>query len=187
MRPAAAPVALGHLLHRFGKAGHGVVLLVLSPLAALPIPFSSVPAGIGILVVGIRMLLGRERAWLPAPLRRVRITRQHVLAALRRLARFLRFLGVHPRPRLAPLVSPAGRRVVGLSVTCAGVAVLLPVPFGNQLPALAMATLGIGLVRRDGAALLIGHALVLASVAWVTTLVAIGHRFATWGAALFWG
>ncbi len=45
--------------------------------------------------------------------------------------------------------------------------VVLPIPFGNLLPALALMLIGLGLVFRDGIAVILG--LLMSGVAWVAT------------------
>ena len=47
------------------------------------------------------------------------------------------------------------------------VIVVLPIPFGNVLPALAMMLIGLGLVFRDGVAMILG--LLMSGVAVVAT------------------
>ena len=68
----------------------------------------------------------------------------------------------------------AQRRLIGGSLVLNGLVILLPVPFGNQLPALGCAAYGLGLIRRDGVMILAGHALVAAGLAWNAVLVLLG-------------
>jgi hypothetical protein len=53
--------------------------------------------------------------------------------------------------------------------------VVMPIPFGNVLPAVALSFIGLGLVFRDGAAVLLG--LLLSVVALVATT---GLLLMTW-------
>ncbi|MCB4821316.1 exopolysaccharide biosynthesis protein [Roseicella aerolata] len=185
-RPVPAEIALGVLLDRFRRAGHGVVLLALALPAVIPVPLAGLPAGLGLLVAGMRLLLGSERPWLPGALRRVRLPRPMVGAALGRFVRLLRRAGLRPRRRLEALGGPWGRQLAGLAVLINAGVILLPLPLGNQLPALAVASFGLGLLRRDGALLLAGHALTAAGLAWAATLLLVGHRLASWATLLLW-
>jgi hypothetical protein len=50
------------------------------------------------------------------------------------------------------------------------VALFLPIPFGNILPAAAIACVALGLAERDGLAVAVGYALALASVALLAAI-----------------
>jgi hypothetical protein len=187
--PRTETITLGELVDGAGRAGFGAVLLALALPAALPVPMTGMPAGIGVLITAGRLLLGYEHPWLPGPLRRVRLQRSAVRAGLRRLARLLRRAGRRPPRRggraAQSIGGPLGRWLTGVSVTLAGLVILVPIPFGNQLPGLAVAALGLGLLRRDAAALLAGHVLTLLALAWATAVLLAGHRLATWAAMPF--
>lgn len=62
------------------------------------------------------------------------------------------------RPRLFFLFGPVGDRLIGLVCTLLALVLILPIPFGNLLPAFAIGTLALGLFQRDGVIALIGYA-----------------------------
>jgi hypothetical protein len=82
---------------------------------------------------------------------------------LQRAERFL-------RPRLGMLLHPIPEQVVGAACLLLAVILLLPIPFGNIPPALAIAAFALGIVERDGLATLVGW---LASMGSLLILVAI--------------
>jgi hypothetical protein len=55
-----------------------------------------------------------------------------------------------------------------------GVVLVLPLPFGNQLPSLAVAAIGLGLLRRDGAFVIAGYGFAIATAAWTAALLLAG-------------
>jgi hypothetical protein len=67
------------------------------------------------------------------------------------------------RPRLGFLFGDVGERAIGLVCTLLGLVLILPLPFGNLLPGAAVSVLALSLVQRDGALLLVGYGLTLAS------------------------
>ena len=73
---------------------------------------------------------------------------------LPRLAKLERLLA----PRLGWLFGAWGDRVVGLVCTLLALVLILPIPLGNLLPALAIALMSLGLMQRDGIVLLLGYA-----------------------------
>jgi hypothetical protein len=58
------------------------------------------------------------------------------------------------RPRLLTLSEPTGERLIGLAALLLALLLFAPLPFGNLLPGLALALFGIGLIERDGVAII---------------------------------
>lgn len=182
-RAVVREVALGDLVDRAGWSGAGARLVVLAAPAFLPVPLlpTGTVAGAALALLAVQMLAGAPRPWLPARIRRLRLHRALLAAALARVLGLLRRLGLAPRPRLAWAVrTGTGRCVLAVSLLAAALVLMLPLPFGNQLPALAVAAFGLALLRRDGLAAMTGHALTLLAVGWAGALVVAG------GAALAW-
>ena len=174
-------VALGQLTERFGMAAAGAMLLLLSIPAFLPIPLpTGIPAGAAMALLGAQLAWGAERPWLPGWLARFRLRRDQVALGLARLFRLLRRLGLRLRCRLPEVVGANGRPrpLAGLVLVACGVVIILPLPFGNQLPSLAVAAIGLGLLRRDGAFVLAGYGLAAASAAWTAALLLAGAEIA---------
>jgi hypothetical protein len=109
------------------------------------------------------------------------LRRAVVAAGVARVLGLLRRIGLAPRPRLAWAARAGAARVLmALSLLAAGVVLVLPLPLGNQLPALAGAAFGLALLRRDGVAALAGHALTLLATAWAVALVLTGGAVLGW-------
>jgi hypothetical protein len=124
-------------------------------------------------------MAGLRRPWLPRFLLERSIARADfrrvVERAQPRLARVERML----KPRLSWMVSPVAERLLGAVFLVQAFIVSMPIPFGNQPPAVAMALLAIGIIERDGRCVLIG--LLVSVVAMVVALAVV-----TAGAAAVW-
>ncbi len=68
-----ATLTLGEALDFLGERGFGALLALLALPAALPLPAAgyAVPFGLGIFVLGIELIVGRPRPWLPARLLKI--------------------------------------------------------------------------------------------------------------------
>ncbi|WP_346825042.1 exopolysaccharide biosynthesis protein (plasmid) [Ralstonia solanacearum] len=64
--------------------------------------------------------------------------------------------GRHTRFRLSHLADPNWQSAIALVVGLMALIVVLPIPFGNLLPVLALMLIGLGLVFRDGVAVILG-------------------------------
>lgn len=63
------------------------------------------------------------------------------------------------RPRLALLTGRIGTCIVGVVCTMIALILVLPIPFANLVPAMALAALSLGLTCKDGLLLLSGYGL----------------------------
>jgi hypothetical protein len=170
-------VALGDLAGRFGMAGAGALLLLLAIPAFLPVPLpTGVPAGIAAALLGLQLAAGRSTPWLPGWVGRLRLRRDQLASGLARLLRLLGRLGLRLRRRWPGMVGRDGapRLLTGFMLVACGIVLVLPLPFGNQLPSLAIAATGLGLLRRDGVFILAGHVLAVVALAWAAMLLAFG-------------
>ena len=70
-------------------------------------------------------------------------------------------------PRLAALTSPAAERWIGGAIVVLAVVLSLPIVFGNQPPALAIALIALGLIEKDGAFVIAGLVAGIAAVGLV--------------------
>lgn len=89
---------------------------------------------------------------------------QRVLAGL--LSAYV-MAGFHAEARLSHLAIAGPRSATALAVGLVAAIVLMPIPFGNLPPALALMFTGLGLVLRDGVAVVLG--LPMSGVARVAT------------------
>ena len=58
-----------------------------------------------------------------------------------------------------------GKRLIGVAGLLLALVVFLPVPFGNSIPGLALVLMAVGLLGRDGLAVMAGAAVGLVGIA----------------------
>jgi len=159
-------ISLGALRDALGDRGFGVLLLIfaLPNLVPLNIPLLSAVLGLPLVLLAAQLTYGRPRPWFPDWLKNRSFPRAGfkavVLRTLPALERAERLL----RPRLTGLLSWTGERVVGGIVLFLALILTLPIPLANFLPAFAIAIFGLAVVEKDGAAVLAGIAVGVASV-----------------------
>lgn len=152
------PIRVQHLLQLHGESSMAVVLLVMSMVTLLPV------AGVGtVLSFGLftwAWAWARQRESLPGLHRIAQLPLPQALGAraLRWLARLHLWRARWMRARLQTLQAPVWRWLWALWVVCMALIILLPVPFGNVLPATSLLMFGLGLMARDGLLLLISLA-----------------------------
>jgi hypothetical protein len=175
-------VKLADIVAELGERAFGVAMLLFSLPNAVGIgviPGISTLFGVPQIILALQMLAGFERPWLPVWLLEKSIARADFERMIDRsmpvLVRVERYL----KPRAAALTGPFVERLMGLVFLVLAAVVSLPIPLGNQPPAVAIAVVALGLTARDGVFVAAGCAMGVAAVA-IASLVVLG------GAAVIW-
>lgn len=152
-------IRLGDLLAALGERAFGVMMLVLALPNAIglgAIPGVSTVFGLPQVVLALQMIVGRERPWLPSQLLDRSVARSDFVSVVAKstpyLQKFERFL----RPRWMALTSYVAERMLGVGFLILATIVSLPIVFGNQPPAIAIAIIALGMIERDGLVVILG-------------------------------
>jgi hypothetical protein len=173
-------IAVSDLLAALGDRALAALLFVFAVPNVLPVPpGTSAILGAPLVFLAAQLAFGR-RPWLPAVIARRTMTRTDFAALVRRIGPWLARAERLLRPRAEGLAVPPMEYVVGLVCLMLAVVLVLPVPLGNMLPALAISLLALGILERDGLWILFGLA-----TAAVSAVVASGVVFAMVKAAIY--
>jgi hypothetical protein len=154
---AEGEITLGELLDATGEQTYGLLVLLLSLPNLVPgLNVGLAPiGGTGLIALGAQLAWGRPHPWVPQRVKAQAIHKGRIKDALARfefqLRRF-RWRGGEQRPLSA--------RWMGLVIAWVGFLLALPVPlpFGNQLPAAILCLLGAALLEERPAWAWIGAA-----------------------------
>jgi hypothetical protein len=182
LRARKSELTVGEMVRRVEHGdGPGAVLFVLTLPVLLPLPPGvSMLLALPLLMIALQIVAGRRKLWMPDGLSRRPIDRAALVKLLHRLLPPLTRFEALVHPRLRFLTGPIGARVVGLACTLIAVVLVLPIPFANLVPAIALTMFALGLTRRDGLLILAGYGLMaLASVVIVLGAhgLAVGLRY----------
>lgn len=156
---------LRDLLAGLGRRAFGMLLLIATLPALIPVPAGGAVSGPIVVLVGLQMLCGRHEPWLPAAVARRGPHRgalarfyAKVQGALARLERLV-------RPRLSQVLHHrAAAMMSGVLLVLLGLLLSLPIPFTNYLFAGLLMLFAFALLERDG---------VLMLVAWTAGTIAV--------------
>ena len=155
-------VSVGFLVRQFRRRSFGGLFLLLAALALMPA--ASVLVGLVMLVPSFQLAIGYRAPILPRIVRRREFRVETVRRVGARAIPWLERAEGYARPRWPALTLPPYPQVMG--VLCFGLAlvVLLPLPFSNFPPALALLFLSVGLMQRDGVLIFAGMVLALGAL-----------------------
>ena len=173
-------LTLGELLDVFGDEGLLLLTMLLTVVFLIPvsIPGVSTVFGAAILLVGISRLIGRP-LWLPAKLKDRALPADKLRPGLMRGMVWVRRLEKISRPhRLRLFVDGRVQEVINsLAFILAALLLMAPfgfIPFSNTLPGLALLFYAVGLIQRDGGAMLLGHLSNIATIIYFSILIGGG-------------
>jgi hypothetical protein len=148
---------LGDLLSRFGPSAFGMLLFIGVLPAFIPIP--GVGGAIGgplIILVGVQLLLGLGKLWLPGFLARRGPHRRALISFRKRLSPWLMRLEKLVRPRLHTVLDHRlALSFTGLLLVLLGLLLALPIPLTNYLFGALLLLFALALLERDGALMLV--------------------------------
>jgi hypothetical protein len=149
--------SLRELVTAFEERGYGLLLVVLALPSAMPVPAPgySTPFGIILLLVGVQLALGRAAPWLPAWALDRRVSASLGRKMLGFGFGFFRRLEKWIRPRHEWMLAGGGRFAVAGVLLVMAALMTIPLPSTNTAPAIVIFLLGVGLIEKDGLAMVV--------------------------------
>ena len=164
-------ISIGDLLAALGDRALAALLFVFAVPNVLPVPpGTSTILGAPLVFLAAQLAFGL-RPWLPRVIADRTMSRDDFAALVRRISPWLTRAERLLRPRAVVLVLPPMEYLVGLVCLLLAVVLVLPIPLGNMLPALAISLLALGILERDGLWILAGLAAAAVSAAVVSGVV----------------
>ncbi len=179
-------VTIGEVLDCLGRTGVGLTIVLLSLITLIPIPG---PLGVGLgtclAFVALQVMAGSRRLWLPEWLRRRHLSPPLLQKMCARATPWLQKAERRMRRRrLKGLTGTLARSLIGLLMVLLGIAIALPLPTGNLLPAISLILLALAMTARDGMAMLAALGVSALALAWTGVLLVAGaqitDRLLTW-------
>lgn len=171
-RRPGAKLYLGEIVEAFGERAFGAVMLLFAIVNMLPWPPGGTTlTGAPLLFLSIELAWSRDTLWLPDWIERRSVKRETFQKLSGRFMKLIRFSEALSRPRLYFLTGPFGQGMIGLACLFLSAILVLPVFGGNLIPAIAIGFFALGVMQRDGLAVLLG---------WLTTGITVAILFLAW-------
>lgn len=162
--PAQA-VSIAQLLMGLGRRSFGMLLLISILPAFIPIPVGGAISGPLVMLIGVQLLFGRRRPWLPKWISRRSFQRDALARFSRRIDPWLARMERGIRPRALQVLDWRGAMLVtGLLLLLLGLLLSLPIPFTNYLFGSLLLLYALALLERDGALMLLAWGLGIITV-----------------------
>jgi hypothetical protein len=169
-------VSVGEIVAALGDRGLGVLIAIFAIPNMLPsaVPFGNSVVGLFPLIFAVHLACGFDRLMLPAFVANRSISTGTFKALVPRVATVLSWFERLLKPRFPGVTGLNIERVVGVICIVLALITIIPIPFAHNVPALALVLIGLGLIERDGLAIIIGAAIgVIGTVLYGLVLVGL--------------
>ena len=165
-------VSISALLDTFHERGFGFFLFLFALPAALPLPAVGYGTilGLPLVLLSGQQALGRRTIWLPSSWKTKSIKRTKLKSMIDGALPWTRRLEYIIKPRLAFVTSGIFKRIIGVFGLIMSLSVCVPLPLTNTVPSFGIALMAVGVVTRDGLAVIAGA---IIGMLWVGALVFI--------------
>lgn len=170
-REAQERITMREIATALDDRSFGAFLLVFALPNLIPLPpGATMVLGLPMIFVAWQVVIGYQKVWLPRAIADYAIDRATFQRMVAKVSPWLRSAENWVRPRNWPLDGAVRERLFGIFALLLAIICVLPIPFGNWLPAFAVAVLGVAHTERDGNCLAVGVLIGFVSIA-VATLV----------------
>ncbi len=177
-------ITIGELRDALSGRTYGLLILILAlpTLIPMPTPGLSAIVGMPLIFVTFQMMIGIETPWFPGWIEKRSFSRSQMERVLKRIIPIMKKLEIVIKPRLNCLVeSPAEHFIAAI---CLGLSwmIILPIPFGNALPAFCICLFALAILQHDGLLALLG---IIAAAISCTVIYLFMDTVISFGAGLF--
>ena len=152
----AEVLSLEMLMGGLGRRAFGMLLFVSILPAFIPIPVGGAISGPLVVLIGLQLLVGRRRPWLPKAISRRGPRRATLVRFDDRISPWLARLERLVRPRLQQVLRhPLATVYTGLLLVFLGLLLSLPIPLTNYLFGILLLLFAFAMLERDGMLMLV--------------------------------
>ncbi len=166
-------VSISSLLEAVHERGFGFILFIFAVPMALPLP---VPPGVNIILASPLILLtaqqalGRHTIWLPQFMLKKTIKSDSLRSIIKSSLPWFNKLEFLVKPRFEFITSGIFSNMIGIFGFIMALTICIPLPLTNTVPSLGIALMALGVIMRDGLAVILGA---IIGMLWVTILLMI--------------
>jgi hypothetical protein len=177
VRAREGSLPFGEVMALFEHRGFGFILLIAGIIGVFALPPLSTLAGTFQLIFAYQILRNYDYPHLPKMIARKQVSSKLVAMAMEKSLPLFRKFELLLRPRLLTLQTDTAWRMIGVMLVLFAVSVMIPLPFTNFLPSLAILLIGLGQMEKDGVAISIGLVIGIVGLLVTTLVLLLGAAF----------
>jgi len=157
---------MSDLLEALHERGFGFLLFIFALPAAIPLPGLGVNIIIALplLFLTAQQAMGRQSIWIPASIKHKSISRETFNGMVDKSLPLVKRIEFFVRPRLGFITDGVFSVFIGILGLVMALSICVPLPLTNTVPAFGIALMAVGVIMRDGLAVIAGA---MIGTAWV--------------------
>ncbi|MDD9335343.1 MAG: exopolysaccharide biosynthesis protein [Rickettsiaceae bacterium] len=176
---------ISELLVDFHENGLLLTILFFAIPVAIPLPYPpgfTTIVGIPLMILSMQMLLGFRQVSLPSKINNYQISNDILINISDKIVPKIKFVEKYIRPRFSFAASIYCEQFIGLISLICSIAISIPLPLTNAVPALGITIMALGLLNRDGLTIVLGFitsivGLIIAFIAISASWISIKYLF----------
>ncbi|MFU7502536.1 MAG: exopolysaccharide biosynthesis protein [Candidatus Tisiphia sp.] len=176
---------ISELLVDFHENGLLLTILFFAIPVAIPLPYPpgfTTIVGIPLMILSMQMLLGFRQVSLPSKINNYQISNDILINISDKVVPKIKFVEKYIRPRFSFAASIYCEQFIGLISLICSIAISIPLPLTNAIPALGITIMALGLLNRDGLTIVLGFitsivGLIIAFIAISASWISIKYLF----------
>jgi hypothetical protein len=163
-------LSLNDIMTLLHDRGFGILIMLFALPNFVPafIPFVSTVFGVPQMILCLQMMLKYDAPKLPNKIGNKTIKRHSLQVGITKSIPLIKKMEKIIRPRMQSILTPSFEAVVAGFMLIFATLVSLPIPLGNFMPSVALFVIGMGILLRDGLAVIIG--VIIGSI-WTLLLI----------------
>ena len=179
--PDDEPMSIKSVLDKLDGRAFGLLLFAIAVPNCIPnIPGISTIFGLLLIAPGMQMIFGSGKVWLPKQISERKFDPRSIKTGIEKAIPILQKLEKFIRPRLEFLTVKPFTILLGIEVLILAGILILPIPFANMVPGLAVAMIALGLLQKDGLLVLIANIIFVLSIGLANLGVGAGFAAINW-------
>lgn len=168
-------IAVRDVVEGFHERGFGILIFLFTLPAAVPVPMPAVNTliAIPIMILTWQQMIGRHTVWMPEKVMHGTLNKDLFDKTLDWSIPWVKRLEWFLKPRLGFMTQGIFSHLIGFSGLIMATCGAIPLPLVNTAPAIGIAIMAIGVLMRDGLAVLVGMVFGLTWVIGILSLYAI--------------
>ncbi|MCH2037048.1 MAG: exopolysaccharide biosynthesis protein [Rickettsiales bacterium] len=174
-------VSVDQLVNDLKERGFGILFIIFCAIPALPIPAQGIATilALPVMLLALQLIIGKDEIWLPQFIRKKSVGSGKVIKVTRMALPLMKRFEYLSRPRLLFMTRPLMERIIGVFVLLSSISMAMPIPFSNTIPSIGIVIMSLGMIEKDGLAIMGGMMIGITGVVITTTIIFLGTEALT--------
>lgn len=170
-------VTIRDMVHYFGDRAFGFLLLVFALICIIPLPIPGIHMflSLPLFYLSIQQMAGRREIWFPEKVLNYRLPQKAISDVGTKTVPWIEKIENITERRMVFLTDPWFFRLFGAVAFYITAFIAIPLPLTNLVPAVGVAIMSVGILVKDGFAMVVGAAIgIIWSLLWFALVIIVG-------------